>query len=205
MSNKSVSWNLQNFLFQIVVSKLKSRTAMDHDRRHFKAAKALVIVIPLLGFTYLLTFIGPSKESNPLAYTIFQSVRAVLLSTQGAVITLPYCYLNSEVQGVIKTRWQRWKMVRNIEYALQCQSTRTSVATSTIYYAQVGQRERMINGHSPPLGIQLIVRFLMLSKQYNCNGITKLHTNWICDALIMPHTLAAGKYTGIFRSEQHVN
>ena len=110
---------------------------MDYDRRHFKAAKALVIVIPLLGFTYLLTFIGPSKESNPLAYTIFQSVRAVLLSTQGAVITLPYCYLNSEVQGVIKTRWQRWKMVRNVEYASQCQSTRTSVATSTIYYAQV--------------------------------------------------------------------
>ena len=112
---------------------------MDHDRRHFKAAKALVIVIPLLGFTYLLTFIGPNKESNPLAYTIFQSVRAVLLSTQGAVITLPYCYLNSEVQGVIKTRWRRWQMVRNVEYASTCQSTRTSVATSTIYYAQVIQ------------------------------------------------------------------
>ena len=111
---------------------------MDHDRRHFKAAKALVIVIPLLGFTYLLTFIGPSKENNPLAYTIFQSVRAVLLSTQGAVITLPYCYLNSEVQGVIKNRWNRRQMVRNVGYASQ--SARTSVATSTIYYAQVTQR-----------------------------------------------------------------
>ena len=108
---------------------------MDHDRRHFKAAKALVIVIPLLGFTYLLTFIGPNKENNPLAYTIFQSVRAVLLSTQGAVITLPYCYLNSEVQGVIKTRWNRRQMVRNVGYASQ--SARISVATSTIYYAHV--------------------------------------------------------------------
>ena len=108
---------------------------MDHDRRHFKAAKALVIVIPLFGLTYLLTLMGPNKESNPLAYTIFQSVRAVLLSTQGAVITLPYCYLNSEVQGVIKLHWDRWIMVRNVEY--ECQSTRTSLATSTIYYAQV--------------------------------------------------------------------
>ena len=137
---------------------------MDYDRRHFKAAKALVIVIPLLGFTYLLTFIGPSKESNPLAYTIFQSVRAVLLSTQGAVITLPYCYLNSEVQGVIKTRWQRWKMVRNVEYVSQCQSTRTSVATSTIYYAQVRQTERKVNqlGQSPPIS-----NFFLLSiKQF---------------------------------------
>ena len=117
------------------MAKLRARTALDHDRRHYKAAKALVIVIPLLGFTYLLTFIGPSKETSPLAYTIFQSVRAVLLSTQGAVITLPYCYLNTEVQGVIRTRWDRWQMVRNVEYASQF--TRT-LATSTIYYAQVG-------------------------------------------------------------------
>ena len=117
------------------MAKLRARTAMDHDRRHYKAAKALVIVIPLLGFTYLLTFIGPNKESNPLAYTIFQSVRAVLLSTQGGVITLPYCYLNTEVQGVIRTRWDRWQMVRNVEYASH--STRTSLATSTIYYTQV--------------------------------------------------------------------
>jgi len=122
------------WIMVIVVSKLRARTAMDHDRRHYKAAKALVVVIPLFGFTYLLTLMGPSKESNPLAYTIFQSVRAVLLSTQGAVITLPYCYLNSEVQGVIKCHWERWKMVRNVEF--ECQSTRTSLAHSSIYYAQ---------------------------------------------------------------------
>ena len=121
--------------FQIVISKLKSQTALDHDRRHYKAAKALFIVIPLLGFTYLLTLMGPSKEDSLIAYTIFQSMRAVLLSTQGAVITLPYCYLNSEVQWVIKCHWERWKMVRNVEF--ECQSTRTSLAHSSIYYAQV--------------------------------------------------------------------
>ena len=33
---------------------------MDHDRRHLKAAKALVIVIPLFGFTNILTIMGPS-------------------------------------------------------------------------------------------------------------------------------------------------
>ena len=37
---------------------------MDHDRRHLKAAKALVIVIPLFGFTYILTFIGPDEVSS---------------------------------------------------------------------------------------------------------------------------------------------
>ena len=48
---------------QIVLSKLRSQTAMDHDRKHLKAAKALVIVIPLFGFTYILTFIGPDEVS----------------------------------------------------------------------------------------------------------------------------------------------
>ena len=126
------------------MSKLRSRTALDHDRRHYKAAKALVIVIPLLGFTYLLTLMGPSEEESFLAFTIFQAVRAALLSTQGAVITLPYCFLNSEVQGVVKLHWERWKMVRNVGF--ECQSTRTSLAHSTVHYAQD-------NGNSPQLKI----------------------------------------------------
>ena len=126
------------------MSKLSSRTALDHDRRHFKAAKALVIVIPLLCFTYLLTLMGPSEEDSFLAFTIFQAVRAALLSTQGAVIILPYFFLNSEVQGVVKLHCERWKMVHNVGF--ECQSTRTSLAHSTVYYAQE-------SGKSPQLKI----------------------------------------------------
>ena len=37
---------LDKVLFQIVVSKLRERTALDHDRRHLKAAK--VILSPVL-------------------------------------------------------------------------------------------------------------------------------------------------------------
>ena len=44
-------------------------------------------------------------QDHLLAYTIFQSIRAVFLSTTGAVITLPYCYCNSEVRKAISTRW----------------------------------------------------------------------------------------------------
>ena len=116
------------------MSKLHSRTALDHDRRHLKAAKALVVVIPLLGFTYLLTLMGPSKEESVLAFTIFHAVRAGLLSLQGAVITLPYCFFNTEVQGVVVMHWRRWKMVRSVGY--ECQSARTSLAHSAVYYAQ---------------------------------------------------------------------
>ena len=91
-------------------------------------------MIPLLGFTYLLTIAGPSEEESFIAFTIFQGVRAGLLSTQGAVITLPYCFLNAEVQGVLKQHWERWKMIRNVGF--ERQSTRTSLAHSAVYSAQ---------------------------------------------------------------------
>jgi len=119
------------WIMGIVLSKLHSQTAMDHDRRHLKAAKALVIITPLFGLTYLLTLMGPDKKAYPLAFTIFQSVRAAILSTAGAVITLPYCYCNSEVRRAITTRWRRWKMVRNVGY--ECCRPRASVATNSIF------------------------------------------------------------------------
>ena len=32
-----------------MVSKLRAQTVMEYDRKHWKAAKALIVVIPLLG------------------------------------------------------------------------------------------------------------------------------------------------------------
>ena len=32
----------------------------------------------------------------------------VITSTQGFIISLPYCFLNSEVQGAVKSQWRRW-------------------------------------------------------------------------------------------------
>ena len=37
----------------------------------------------------------------------------IMSTHQGFVISLPYCFLNSEVQGVVKNHWSRWRMVRN--------------------------------------------------------------------------------------------
>ena len=36
----------------------------------------------------------------------------IMSTHQGFVISLPYCFLNSEVQGVVKNHWSRWRMVR---------------------------------------------------------------------------------------------
>ena len=45
------------------------------------------------------------QREFPLGYTIFQSFRAIFLSTTGLVITLPYCYCNSEVRRALTTRY----------------------------------------------------------------------------------------------------
>ena len=47
-------------------------------------------------------------------------------SVQGAIITLPYCFLNSEVQGVVKLHWNRfvpssdcWKILKKLKKELK--------------------------------------------------------------------------------------
>ena len=59
-----------------VVTKLQSSCAGEVERLHYKSARALVIVIPLLGFTYILTLVGPSYSLHPLAHQIFQTFRS---------------------------------------------------------------------------------------------------------------------------------
>ena len=88
---------LIEIMLQIVIAKLKDNSAMEHDRQHWKAAKALVIVIPLLGITYLFTLMGPGEEW-PVFYIVFQIIRAILLSSQvrikGGINFCNFCKLN---------------------------------------------------------------------------------------------------------------
>ena len=41
-----------------------------------------MIVMPILGFGYLITMVGPDQTTTPWGYTAFQIVRSVVLSTQ---------------------------------------------------------------------------------------------------------------------------
>ena len=54
--------------------------------------------MPMLGCGYLITMVGPDKDTTPLGHAAFQLGRSVVLSTQGLVVSLPYCYLNTEVR-----------------------------------------------------------------------------------------------------------
>ena len=58
--------------------------------------------------------IGPLSYKAPEKPTTEQANKTeyVILLYIGAVITLPYCFCNTEVRAVVKLHWNRWKLVR---------------------------------------------------------------------------------------------
>ncbi len=68
------------FLLQIMwvlITKLRSATSQETQQSR-KAAKAFIVLMPLLGITYVLVLIGPKK------WPLFEHTRAFLLSTQAS-------------------------------------------------------------------------------------------------------------------------
>ena len=81
MSSYSGFFYLFSFSFQVVICKLRSEsTTTERSRQHWRAAKALLVIFPLLGISYIITLVGP-QEGTP-GHRVFQYVRALLLSLQ---------------------------------------------------------------------------------------------------------------------------
>lgn len=79
-----------NFVFLVsimcvLVTKLRSASRVE-AQQYYKAAKALLVLNPLLGTTYVFTFYAPTLDASG-AY-IFECVRAILLSTQVSFQTM---------------------------------------------------------------------------------------------------------------------
>ncbi|XP_058463507.1 diuretic hormone receptor-like isoform X1 [Malaya genurostris] len=94
----------------VLITKLRSANTVE-SRQYRKASKALLVLIPLLGITYLVVLAAPSEG---IASDIFAIARALLLSTQGFSVSLFYCFLNSEVRSALRHRLERWRDERNI-------------------------------------------------------------------------------------------
>ena len=84
--DKNIPRKYKNLAFQVVICKLRSETTERH-RQHWRAAKALLVIFPLLGISYIITLVGPTDT-----HRVFQYVRALLLSLQVSVIV--FCYIN---------------------------------------------------------------------------------------------------------------
>ncbi|XP_039441643.1 diuretic hormone receptor-like isoform X1 [Culex pipiens pallens] len=94
----------------VLITKLRSANTVE-TRQYRKASKALLVLIPLLGITYLVVLAAPAEG---VVSDIFAVARALLLSTQGFSVSLFYCFLNSEVRLALRHRLERWRDERNI-------------------------------------------------------------------------------------------
>jgi len=141
---------MSNFVFSIwimavVISKLRSNDVhYTVQNINLRAAKALIIIVPLLGITYIITIVGPRKSDNTLA-TVFILTRTCLIAFQGFFITLPYCFLNGEVCGMIRSHWDRWRDRNNIGYGPA--SARNSIAMQGMFGVGNDARKRSSYGY----------------------------------------------------------
>ncbi|XP_006088798.1 corticotropin-releasing factor receptor 2 isoform X1 [Myotis lucifugus] len=98
------------FLFNIVrilMTKLRASTTSE-TIQYRKAVKATLVLLPLLGTTYMLFLVNPGKEDE-LSHIVFIYFNSFLQSFQGFFVSVFYCFLNGEVRAAVKKRWHRWR------------------------------------------------------------------------------------------------
>ncbi|CAL1267244.1 unnamed protein product [Larinioides sclopetarius] len=101
----------------------------DPMRINWKAVKATALLFPLLGLTHLMFCINPKDDATfEEAYMI---TNAILQSSQGFFVGLLYCFMNSEVQTVLRNSYLRAVIRRNPNHKYT--RTRSLPRTSTAF------------------------------------------------------------------------
>ncbi|ROT85797.1 putative diuretic hormone receptor-like [Penaeus vannamei] len=124
----------------VLVKKLRATTSLESQpwlQQTKRALKSLFVLMPLLGSPHVLLLLAPARGtfSAVVAY-----MRAIVLSTQGLVVTVFYCFLNAEVQESLSNHMERWKSTRDVPpgscpYSANYQD---SVVTRNCVLASVG-------------------------------------------------------------------
>uniref|UniRef100_A0A8C2WFT6 Corticotropin releasing hormone receptor 2 n=1 Tax=Cyclopterus lumpus TaxID=8103 RepID=A0A8C2WFT6_CYCLU len=97
------------FLFNIVrilMTKLRASTTSE-TIQYRKAVKATLVLLPLLGITYMLFFVNPGEDD--VSQIVFIYFNSFLQSFQGFFVSVFYCFLNGEVRSAVRKRWHRWQ------------------------------------------------------------------------------------------------
>ncbi|KAK8784241.1 hypothetical protein V5799_009394 [Amblyomma americanum] len=95
----------------VLITKLRAANTVE-SRQYRKAAKALLVLLPLLGVTYILLIWTPTHKT---ARVIFTYLQITLLSTQGFNVAVLYCFLNGEVRKSVRHHLERWKTARALK------------------------------------------------------------------------------------------
>ncbi|XP_067129156.1 diuretic hormone receptor-like [Centruroides vittatus] len=147
----------------VLITKLRAATSVE-SQQYRKASKALLVLIPLLGITYVLVIVTPNHGTAKIWFAYFQ---AALLSTQGFTVAVLYCFLNGEVRNTLRHFITRRRIQNSIgsvaRPSLNSQQTETlrlyprrvirdqdSLATTDSWISNT--REKNTNEHRPSNG-----------------------------------------------------
>ncbi|GFS61359.1 diuretic hormone receptor [Nephila pilipes] len=123
----------------VLITKLRAATSVE-SKQYRKAAKALLVLIPLLGVTYIVVIVTPAHRT---ARVVFAYAQALLLSTQGFTVAVLYCFMNGEVQKSVRHHFEQWKDQRGLgsgRHPLRCDGS--SNADGFRLYPNRGVRDR---------------------------------------------------------------
>ncbi|CAH1238720.1 CRHR2 [Branchiostoma lanceolatum] len=97
-------------IIRILVQKLKEKQTVE-SQQVTKAAKATLILFPLLGVPHLLLIYDPADGGA--GQWIYQIFNAVMQAMQGVFIAVIYCFFDLEVQREVRRIISRWSRRRS--------------------------------------------------------------------------------------------
>ncbi|OCT75515.1 vasoactive intestinal polypeptide receptor 2 isoform X2 [Xenopus laevis] len=96
-------------IIRILLQKLRSPDVGGNDQSQFKRlTKSTLLLIPLFGVHYMVFTVFPMPSFSDCQIWFELCVG----SFQGLVVTILYCFLNTEVQGELKRKWQSWDYIQ---------------------------------------------------------------------------------------------
>ncbi|XP_063421036.1 corticotropin-releasing factor receptor 2-like isoform X1 [Mytilus trossulus] len=110
-------------IIRILITKLRSNNT-DESSRIKKTIRATIILFPLLGLTNIIFLYNP--EDGGSLQLVYHITNALLQSTGGILLSVLYCFMNGEVQRVIKQKWTRFNIRRHLKRGGKSRSSRTS-------------------------------------------------------------------------------
>lgn len=93
----------------MLVTKIRALNDTNVEQ-YKKAARATLILIPLLGLHYFIIPFRP-KSGSPLLH-VYLFTGAIITSTQGFFVTLIYCFLNGEVIACLKRKYYQRQVMK---------------------------------------------------------------------------------------------
>lgn len=114
------------FLINIVRLLMTKLQKIPEASQSKKAARATLVLIPLLGLQYLVLPMRPEPDTE-LEHIYLYSI-AFLTSLQGSFVSIIYCFCNSEIISIVKRKWnQHWLMYGSGRRKHRCSTTHYTV------------------------------------------------------------------------------